>query len=189
MLDPLPAIAARERTTPGFARNVPTLVELDWFAAGWSDFRTSPVQSVVYGLAVFAASVAVIRGVVAVGLPSLFLPTLSGVFGGGAAAGHWSVGKEPTPAQGAVFWSGQHDRGLSSFRRAAGFRRIAAVHVCDAAAARGGSSGRSLIWQGKAQLKRAGQADGCGQVLIAVDHNRRPLPFKPQLQDRGKPIV
>ncbi len=78
MLEPLPAIAPRVRPDTGFARNLPPLVALDWIAAGWSDFRTSPVQSLAYGLAVFALSVAVIWGLIAIGLPSLILPALSG---------------------------------------------------------------------------------------------------------------
>jgi len=78
MLEPLPAIAPRLRDNSGFARNLPPLVALDWLAAGWSDFRTKPAQSLTYGLAVLALSVLVIWGLIAVGLPSLILPALSG---------------------------------------------------------------------------------------------------------------
>lgn len=78
MLEPLPVIAPRLRSTPAFARNLPPLVALSWLAAGWSDFRTNPVQSLAYGLAVFALSMAVMWGLIAIGLPSLILPALSG---------------------------------------------------------------------------------------------------------------
>lgn len=78
MLEPLPAIAPRLRADAGFARNLPPLVALDWLAAGWSDLRQSPVQSLTYGLAVLALSVLVIWGLIAIGLPSLILPALSG---------------------------------------------------------------------------------------------------------------
>ena len=78
MLEPLPAIAPRLRSDTGFARHLPPLVARDWLAAGWSDFRTKPARSLVYGLAVFALSWLVIWGLIAVGLPSLILPALSG---------------------------------------------------------------------------------------------------------------
>lgn len=78
MLEPLPAIAPRVHPDNGFARNLPPWAALDWLAAGWSDFRTKPVPSLAYGLAVFALSVLVIWGLIAVGLPSLILPALSG---------------------------------------------------------------------------------------------------------------
>ena len=78
MLEPLPAIAPRVRPDTGFARDLPRLAALEWLGAGWSDLRASPVQSLAYGLAVFALSILVIWGLIAVGLPSLILPALSG---------------------------------------------------------------------------------------------------------------
>jgi uncharacterized membrane protein len=78
MLEPLLAIAPRVHPENVFARNLPPMVARDWLAAGWSDLRRSPVQSLAYGLAVFALSVLVIWGLIAVGLPSLILPALSG---------------------------------------------------------------------------------------------------------------
>ena len=78
MLEPLPAISQRLRPDNAFARNLPPLVARDWLAAGWSDFLNKPAQSLVYGLVVFALSVLVIWGLIAVGLPSLILPALSG---------------------------------------------------------------------------------------------------------------
>ncbi|MES2847058.1 MAG: DUF2189 domain-containing protein [Pseudomonadota bacterium] len=78
MLEPLPAVAPRVRSDPAFAKNLPPLVARDWLAAGLSDFRTNPAQSLVYGLAVFGLSMVVIGGLILVGLPSLILPALSG---------------------------------------------------------------------------------------------------------------
>ncbi|MDO8884370.1 MAG: DUF2189 domain-containing protein [Pseudotabrizicola sp.] len=78
MLEPLPAIAPRVRPDTVLARDLPRLAALEWLGAGWSDLRASPVQSLAYGLAVFALSILVIWGLIAVGLPSLILPALSG---------------------------------------------------------------------------------------------------------------
>lgn len=78
MLEPLPAIAPRLRPPNGFARNLPPFVAKDWLAAGWSDLRTRPVHSLLYGLAILALSLLVIGVLVAVGLPLLVLPALSG---------------------------------------------------------------------------------------------------------------
>ena len=78
MLEPLPAIAPRVRPDAGFARNLPPLVARDWLTAGWIDLRASPVQSLAYGLAVFALSWLVMLCLIAAGLRSLILPALSG---------------------------------------------------------------------------------------------------------------
>jgi len=78
MLEPLPAVAPRVRPDNGFARDLPRLVALEWLGAGWADLRASPAQSLAYGLAVFALSILVIWGLIAVRLPSLILPALSG---------------------------------------------------------------------------------------------------------------
>lgn len=78
MLEPLPVLAPRLRPASNLARGLPSRAALDWLAAGWSDFRTNPLQSLAYGLAVFGLSVIVIWGLIAVGLPSLILPALSG---------------------------------------------------------------------------------------------------------------
>lgn len=78
MLEPLPVLAPRLRPASSLARDLPPRAARDWLAAGWSDFRTSPAQSLAYGLAVFSLSVVVIWGLIAIGLPSLILPALSG---------------------------------------------------------------------------------------------------------------
>ena len=78
MLEPPPVLAPRLRPACGLGRGLPPWAALDWLAAGWSDFRTNPAQSLAYGLAVFVLSVLVIGALVAVGLPALILPALSG---------------------------------------------------------------------------------------------------------------
>ena len=78
MLEPLPAIALRVRPENVFGRNLPPLVARNWLAAGWFDLRRNPVQSLAYGLAVYVLSVLVIWGLIAIGVPSLILPALSG---------------------------------------------------------------------------------------------------------------
>ncbi|MFN4156674.1 MAG: DUF2189 domain-containing protein [Paracoccaceae bacterium] len=78
MLEPLPVLAPPLRPDHSYARNLPPMVALDWLAAGWADLRASPVQSLAYGVAVWALSMLVIGGLIAVGLPSLILPALSG---------------------------------------------------------------------------------------------------------------
>ena len=78
MLEPLPVIAPRVRPPSSLARHLSPLAARDWLAAGWSDFRAAPVQSLAYGAAVFGLSVLVILGLIRIGLPSLILPALSG---------------------------------------------------------------------------------------------------------------
>ena len=78
MLEPLPAVEAPLRRPSPFVRHLPATAAFDWLAAGWSDLRRDPVPSLVYGLAVFGISVVVIWTLVAVGLPWLVLPALSG---------------------------------------------------------------------------------------------------------------
>jgi uncharacterized membrane protein len=78
MLEPLPVLAPRLRPTSNLARGLPSSAALGWLAAGWADFRTRPIQSLVYGLAVLVLSALVIWGLIAVRLPSLILPALSG---------------------------------------------------------------------------------------------------------------
>ncbi len=78
MLEPLPALEPRLAAPERFARNLPVGAALHWLAAGWSDLRDRPAQSLTYGLAVFALSACVILGLVRVGLPWLIFPALSG---------------------------------------------------------------------------------------------------------------
>jgi len=78
MLDPLPAREARHRPPDRFARGLLQRGALDWLAAGWRDLRQSPATRLIYGLAVMLLSVAVIVGLVQLGLTNLIFPALSG---------------------------------------------------------------------------------------------------------------
>ena len=61
-----------------YARNVPATAALGWLRAGWSDFKINPAYSVIYGLAVFLVSVAVVVGLFAFALDYILLPALAG---------------------------------------------------------------------------------------------------------------
>lgn len=78
MLEPLPALEARHRPPDRFARGLAQTAAMDWLAAGWRDLRQSPTTSLICGLAVMLLSVAVIAGLVQVGLTNLIFPALSG---------------------------------------------------------------------------------------------------------------
>ena len=70
VMPPLP----RERG----ARGYPPSIALDWLAAGWRDFRTEPLPSLVYGLGVFAVSLAVVASFVWFGLDYILFPAFAG---------------------------------------------------------------------------------------------------------------
>ena len=78
MLEPLPVIEPRLQPARSYARPVPRGAALRWLGAGWADFRASPGESVLYGVAVFALSALVVGGLVAVHLVWLIFPALSG---------------------------------------------------------------------------------------------------------------
>lgn len=78
MLEPLPAVQPAIRPDRGYARHLPATAALSWLAAGWTDFRHKPLQSLVYGFASFALSVLVIWGLVLADLLWLIFPALSG---------------------------------------------------------------------------------------------------------------
>jgi uncharacterized membrane protein len=78
MLEPLPLIEPRLRPARSYAQELPPGAALRWLAAGWEDFRYSPVESLLYGTAVFALSALVIWGLVAADLLWLIFPALSG---------------------------------------------------------------------------------------------------------------
>jgi uncharacterized membrane protein len=71
------------------ARNLPRRTALDWLRAGWRDFRTNPVPSLVYGILVYALSIAVVSAMFRLGSSFLLFPALSGflVMGPLVAAG------------------------------------------------------------------------------------------------------
>jgi uncharacterized membrane protein len=70
VMPPLP----RDRGAHGYAPSV----ALDWLAAGWRDFRTQPLPSVVYGLGVFAVSLVVVASFVRFGLDYILFPAFAG---------------------------------------------------------------------------------------------------------------
>ncbi|SDY94240.1 DUF2189 domain-containing protein [Citreimonas salinaria] len=60
------------------ARNLPKRTAFEWLGAGWSDFRTNPLPSLFYGLAVFLVSAFVVWGMFRFEVDYFFLPALSG---------------------------------------------------------------------------------------------------------------
>ncbi|HUF87593.1 MAG TPA: DUF2189 domain-containing protein [Thermohalobaculum sp.] len=61
-----------------YARALPPEAALGWLKAGWSDLRTQPGPSLVYGLLVFVISLAVIGGLYALALDFILFPALAG---------------------------------------------------------------------------------------------------------------
>lgn len=68
---PLPLAAQRRR-------NLPIWEAFGWLATGWHDLRRNPLPSLAYGLAVFAVSVAIVWGLVRLGLDYILFPALAG---------------------------------------------------------------------------------------------------------------
>ena len=60
------------------ARELPQRTAFHWLKAGWRDFCTNPVPSLLYGLAVFALSVFVVWGMFRFEVDYFLLPALSG---------------------------------------------------------------------------------------------------------------
>lgn len=60
------------------ARGLPRRTTVDWLKAGWRDFRTKPVPSLLYGFAVFAVSILVVWGMFSYEVDYFFFPALSG---------------------------------------------------------------------------------------------------------------
>ena len=60
------------------ARDLPQRTAFDWLKAGWRDFRTNPVPSLLYGLAVFVLSIFVVWGMFRYEVDYFLLPALSG---------------------------------------------------------------------------------------------------------------
>jgi uncharacterized membrane protein len=78
MLEPLPTVRPPQRPASTLARNLPARTALDWLAAGWSDFRAAPRQSLAYGGFLLFLSYGVLWGLAAMGLLYLALPAISG---------------------------------------------------------------------------------------------------------------
>ncbi|BCH25002.1 hypothetical protein MesoLjLc_47090 [Mesorhizobium sp. L-8-10] len=68
----LPPLSERRR------RNLPARAAFDWLRAGWRDLTTQPGPSLLYGLAVFAVSIAIIWGLFALGIDYILFPALAG---------------------------------------------------------------------------------------------------------------
>ncbi|WP_442580157.1 DUF2189 domain-containing protein [Mesorhizobium sp. ASY16-5R] len=68
---PVPLAAQRRR-------NLPAGAALGWLGEGWRDLWNRPAPSLVYGLAVFAVSLAIIWGLFALGLDYILFPALAG---------------------------------------------------------------------------------------------------------------
>ncbi len=68
----LPPLSERRR------RNLPASAAFDWLRAGWRDLATQPGPSIVYGLAVFAVSVAIVWGLFALEIDYILFPALAG---------------------------------------------------------------------------------------------------------------
>ena len=60
------------------ARDLPWRTAFDWLRAGWSDLRTSPLPSLVYGLGVFAVSALLVWSLFRFELDYFLFPALAG---------------------------------------------------------------------------------------------------------------
>ncbi len=78
MLEPLPTVRPPQRPASTLARDLPARAALDWLAAGLSDFRAAPQQSLAYGGFLVVLSYGVLWGLAASGLLYLALPAISG---------------------------------------------------------------------------------------------------------------
>ncbi len=59
-------------------RGLPASAALGWLAAGWRDLKIRPLDSLAYGVVVYAISVAVVWGLFALELDYILLPALAG---------------------------------------------------------------------------------------------------------------
>lgn len=59
-------------------RNLPAGVALSWLGEGWRDLWRQPAPSLLYGLAVFAVSAAIVWGLFRLGLDYILFPALAG---------------------------------------------------------------------------------------------------------------
>ncbi|MEI2298316.1 DUF2189 domain-containing protein [Ensifer sp. MJa1] len=59
-------------------RHLPASAAFGWLKAGWRDFAVRPGPSLVYGLVVFAVSLAIVWGLYSVGLDYILFPALAG---------------------------------------------------------------------------------------------------------------
>lgn len=59
-------------------RYLPASAALGWLAQGWRDFTHNPAPSILYGLAVFAVSLAIVWGMFALEIDYILFPALAG---------------------------------------------------------------------------------------------------------------
>lgn len=62
----------------GLRRDLPASAAFAWLAAGWADFKVNPGPSLVYGLAVFTVSLAIVAGMFELALDYILFPALAG---------------------------------------------------------------------------------------------------------------
>jgi uncharacterized membrane protein len=74
----IPAVVPPLARESRFARNLPRQAAFGWLAAGWRDLKTVPAPSLLYGLAIFAVSVAIVFGLFALGWDYILFPALAG---------------------------------------------------------------------------------------------------------------
>jgi uncharacterized membrane protein len=74
----IPAIVPPLPRPSRFRRNLTPHVAFDWASAGWRDLWRSPLASLVYGIAVFLVSVAVVVGLFKLGWDYILFPALAG---------------------------------------------------------------------------------------------------------------
>lgn len=77
-----PETATLEQRPPtmakDFARNLPAFTAFDWLKAGMRDTFTSPVSSLLYGLAVFLVSVGFVTALSVFGFSYIIFPVIAG---------------------------------------------------------------------------------------------------------------
>lgn len=77
-MDVLPEIVPRLPRAPRMGRGLSPAEAFVWFRAGWSDFLDRPGTSLIYGLAMFCVSVAVVGGILILRLDYVLFPALAG---------------------------------------------------------------------------------------------------------------
>lgn len=87
-------------------RDLPTRTAFDWLRAGWRDLWVNPLPSLLYGLAVFALSLAVVAGIFRTELDHFLFPTLAGfmVLGPLAANGLYAKSRDLERDKHTGFW-------------------------------------------------------------------------------------
>ena len=74
----IPAVVPPLERENRYGRNLPWSTAFGWLGAGWADFKAAPTTSLLYGLAVFLASVCVVVGLFALEMDYILFPALAG---------------------------------------------------------------------------------------------------------------